>query len=126
MSIRSISRRVPMMVLGLGIASLGCTTAFEDRPIHGTPNAHIVVDTAAPATPYSPMTFGGFLDHFGTQVYGGVFEPGSPLSDGQGFRNDVLAALAELKVPVVRWPGGCYVSGYHWEAGVGRERKPTD
>lgn len=88
--------------------------------------ATVTIDTSARSVPYSPMIFGGFLEHFDHQVYGGVFDPGSPLSDKNGFRRDVLAALTELKVPVVRWPGGCYVSGYHWEAGVGKERKPTD
>jgi alpha-L-arabinofuranosidase len=88
--------------------------------------ATVAIDTAAPSVPYSPMIFGGFLEHFHTQIYGGVFDPGSPLSNGKGFRKDVLAALKELKVPVVRWPGGCFVSGYHWEAGVGETRKPTE
>jgi alpha-N-arabinofuranosidase len=52
-------------------------------------------------------------------VYGGVFEPGSPLADERGFRMDVVEALRELRVPVVRWPGGCFVSAYHWLHGVG-------
>jgi len=88
--------------------------------------AVVMIDTGTPSVPYSPMIFGGFLEHFERQVYGGVFEPGSPLADEKGFRRDVLAALRELKVSVVRWPGGCFVSGYHWEAGVGKARKPTD
>ena len=66
------------------------------------------------------MIFGQFLEHFHRQVYGGVFEPGSPLADSQGFRLDVIAALRELRVPIVRWPGGCFVSAYHWKDGVGR------
>jgi alpha-L-arabinofuranosidase len=98
--------------------------AVDDPP--SDTRATVTVDTSAPAVPYSRMIFGGFLEHFERQIYGGVFEPGSPLSDKQGFRRDVLAALKELKVPVVRWPGGCYASGYHWEAGVGRTRTPTD
>jgi alpha-N-arabinofuranosidase len=88
--------------------------------------AILTIDTSAPCQIYSPMIFGGFLEHFGTQIYGGVFEPDSPLSDKNGFRKDVIKALKELKVPIVRWPGGCFVSGYHWEAGVGKHRKPTD
>ena len=87
--------------------------------------ATIAIDTQAPRKKYSRMIFGGFLEHFGRQVYGGVFEPGSPLADEDGFREDVIAALRELKAPIVRWPGGCYVSGYHWEAGVGPERELT-
>jgi alpha-N-arabinofuranosidase len=96
-----------------------------DIPPNGT-QAIVTLDPNAPSKPYSRMIFGGFLEHFGRQIYGGVFEPGSPLSDKDGFRRDVVAALKELDTPVVRWPGGCYVSGYHWEEGVGRYRKPTD
>ena len=64
-------------------------------------------------------------EHFHRQVYGGVFDPGSPLADADSFRTDVIAALRELRVPVVRWPGGCFVSAYHWLHGVGHERKPS-
>jgi len=88
--------------------------------------ATVTVAANAETQPYSPMIFGGFLEHFGRQIYGGVFEPGSSLSDEKGFRKDVVEALRELKVPIVRWPGGCYVSGYHWEDGVGNRRTPTD
>ncbi|MBP5320858.1 MAG: hypothetical protein J6334_07700 [Kiritimatiellae bacterium] len=73
---------------------------------------------------YSPMIFGHFIEHFDTQVYGGIFWPGSPLSDEDGFRKDVIEALRAIKVPIVRWPGGCYVSDYHWKCGVGPKREP--
>ena len=111
---------------------LGTITVVAAKPLSADEEkqmktqAIVTIDTDSPSKPYSPMIFGGFLEHFDRQVYGGVFEPGSPLSDKKGFRKDVMAALKELKIPVVRWPGGCYVSGYHWEAGVGRKRKPTD
>src|SRR5512147_3254452 len=85
----------------------------------------IEADLTAAATPVNPMIFGQFIEHFHRQVYGGIFEPGSPLSDQQGFRKDVIAALRELGVPVVRWPGGCFVSGYHWKNGVGATRTPA-
>jgi alpha-N-arabinofuranosidase len=71
------------------------------------------------------MLFGQFIEHFHRQIYGGIFEPGSPLSDERGFRKDVIVALRELGVPVVRWPGGCFVSGYHWKNGVGARRVPA-
>ena len=71
---------------------------------------------------YNPMIFGAFLEHFDNQVYGGVFCPGSPLSDEDGFRKDVIEAVKELKVPIVRWPGGCFVSAYHWKDAVGPNR----
>jgi len=60
------------------------------------PRATLTVDEGAESTAYDPMLFGGFLEHFGRQIYGGGFEPGSPLSDRDGFRKDVVAALKEL------------------------------
>ena len=67
------------------------------------------------------MLFGGFIEHFDDQIYGGLFEPGSPLADERGFRKDVIEAMKELKLSVVRWPGGCFASGYHWKDGVGHD-----
>ena len=71
------------------------------------------------------MIYGQFLEHFHRQVYGGVFEPGSPLSNEKGLRKDVLDACRALGVPVIRWPGGCFVSAYHWREGVGQNRQPS-
>lgn len=74
---------------------------------------------------YAPEIFGQFLEHFHRQVYGGVFEPGSALADERGFRLDVVEALQELKAPIVRWPGGCFASAYHWRDGIGPDRRPV-
>ena len=112
-----------LLVLSIG-ASWPSVAQEVNPPVK--PQAVLAIDTDAPSIAYSPLVFGGFLEHFHTQVYGGIFEPGSPLSDEKGFRRDVVAALKELKVPIIRWPGGCYASGYHWEAGVGKKRNPTD
>jgi alpha-L-arabinofuranosidase len=90
-----------------------------------TNSAAVYVDPHRGSNPYDRMLFGQFLEHFHRQVYGGVFDPGSPLADADGFRTDVIAALRELRVPVVRWPGGCFVSAYHWLDGVGHARKPS-
>ncbi len=87
--------------------------------------AVVTVDEGAKAWAYSPMIFGGFIEHFHRQIYGGIYDPGSEWSDGQGFRRDVIEALKELKVSVVRWPGGCFASGYHWRDGVGPVRRPV-
>ena len=89
-----------------------------------TPNSVYVEPHHGPRQ-YDPMIFGQFLEHFHRQVYGGVFSPGSPLADEHGFRIDVIEALDELKIPIVRWPGGCFVSAYHWKDGVGPNRQPT-
>jgi alpha-N-arabinofuranosidase len=72
--------------------------------------------------------FGGFVEHLGRCVYGGLYDEGSPLADQRGFRQDVLGLLRELRVSVLRWPGGNFVSNYHWADGVGpqdeRPRRP--
>lgn len=72
----------------------------------------------------NPMIYGHFIEHFHRQIYGGVYDPASPFADEDGFRTDVLEAMRKIKVPVLRWPGGCYVSSYHWEDGVGKTRTP--
>lgn len=90
-----------------------------------SPDNSISVKTDAEAVKYNPMIFGHFLEHFHRQVYGGIFQPGSPLSDADGFRTDVIEAMKEIKTPIVRWPGGCFVSTYHWTGGIGPERTPV-
>lgn len=72
-----------------------------------------------------PMIFGQFIEHFGRLVYGGIYDPGHPLSDEDGFRRDVIAALQALRIPLIRWPGGCFVSAYHWKDGIGKDREPS-
>ncbi|HEU5317182.1 MAG TPA: alpha-L-arabinofuranosidase C-terminal domain-containing protein [Chloroflexota bacterium] len=66
-----------------------------------------------------PMVFGHFIEHLGRCIYGGVYEPGSPLADARGFRTDVLEAVKTIGVPILRWPGGNFASNYHWEDGIG-------
>ena len=69
--------------------------------------------------------FGAFVEHLGRCVYGGMFEPGHPTADKQGFRKDVLALVRELAPTIMRYPGGNFVSGYNWEDGVGPvEQRP--
>ncbi len=79
----------------------------------------IALHTAFEIGEVDPRIFGGFLEHMGRCVYEGVFEPGSPHADEHGFRADVLAALDRLAMPVIRYPGGNFASGYHWRDGVG-------
>lgn len=88
-------------------------------------SAALTIDFESRPHEYSEMIFGYFIEHFHRQIYGGIYEPGSKLSDEQGFRKDVVDALRELKVPVVRYPGGCFVSTYHWKKGVGENRIPV-
>ncbi len=70
--------------------------------------------------------YSGFLEHLGRAIYSGIYEPGHPKADEQGFRTDVLELARALKMPLVRYPGGNFVSAYHWEDGVGpREKRPV-
>jgi alpha-L-arabinofuranosidase len=63
--------------------------------------------------------YGNFIEHLGRCIYGGIYEEGSPLSDSDGFRKDVLEAARGLHIPLLRWPGGNFSSGYNWRDGVG-------
>ncbi|WFR59940.1 alpha-N-arabinofuranosidase [Anaerocolumna sp. AGMB13025] len=63
--------------------------------------------------------YGSFIEHLGRAVYEGIYQPESPFADEQGMRSDVIGLIQKLNVPIVRYPGGNFVSGYHWEDGVG-------
>jgi len=108
-------------LVGLALIEAQGSTASEAEAEDAGATIHLRSD--APKVQYSRLLFGGFIEHFDTQIYGGLFEPGSPLSNKQGFRKDVIEALKELKLSIVRWPGGCFASGYHWKNGVGRDRQ---
>ena len=79
----------------------------------------LLLNPAFRVAPVRRRTFGAFVEHLGRCVYSGIFEPGHPSADEDGFRTDVLALTRELGVSSVRYPGGNFVSGYKWEDGVG-------
>ncbi len=80
----------------------------------------------AKIAPVDPRIFGGFLEHLGRAVYEGVYDPESSQADADGCRKDVMAALRRLNMTAMRYPGGNFVSGYHWQDGVGpRDIRPT-
>lgn len=69
--------------------------------------------------------YGSFVEQWGRSVYGGLYEPGHPAANEKGFRQDVIDLVKELKVPIVRYPGGNFLSGYNWEDGIGPvEKRP--
>lgn len=69
--------------------------------------------------PIDRRLYSSFAEHMGRCVYGGIYDPESPLSDAEGFRTDLLEEIRPLEIPLVRYPGGNFVSGYRWEDGVG-------
>ncbi len=87
-------------------------------------NARIKIDPERTIGEIDPLIYGNFVEHLGRCVYGGVYDPDSPLSDEDGFRKDVMQATKDLNVTITRYPGGNFVSNYHWLDGVGPERIP--
>ncbi|WP_307868300.1 arabinosylfuranosidase ArfA [Umezawaea beigongshangensis] len=81
--------------------------------------ASLVLSPGHVVAPVRRRLFGSFVEHMGRCVYTGIYEPGHPTADEDGFRGDVLALTRELGVTLVRYPGGNFVSGYRWEDGVG-------
>ncbi len=82
-------------------------------------NAKLILNKDYIVGPVDKRIYGSFIEHLGRAVYGGIYEPGHPTADKFGFRQDVSEMIKELQVPIVRYPGGNFVSGYNWEDGVG-------
>jgi alpha-N-arabinofuranosidase len=85
--------------------------------------AKMILDKDYVISKVDNRVFGAFIEHLGRAIYGGIYEPEHPDADEQGFRKDVLALVNELNVPIVRYPGGNFVSGYNWEDGIGPKHK---
>ncbi len=86
--------------------------------------ARIKIDTDRKIGEIDRKIYGNFVEHLGRCVYGGIYDPDSPFADEDGFRKDVIEAVKDLGVTIIRYPGGNFVSNYHWLDGVGPERKP--
>src|SRR5690349_8083134 len=92
----------------------GAGGLFHERTM-----ARIKVDLDRKIGRVDRRIFGSFIEHLGRCIYGGVVDDGSPLANAHGFRTDVLDAARALRIATLRWPGGNFVSGYHWTDGVG-------
>ena len=98
---------------------------FIARAQQSLGRARIKVDSERVISDIDPMIYGNFIEHLGRCIDGGVFEEGSPLSDSNGFRKDVLQAVKGLNVGILRWPGGNFSSNYNWMDGIGpRDKRP--
>jgi alpha-N-arabinofuranosidase len=83
--------------------------------------AHLSIDASRPGAKIDRNLFGQFAENLGHGLYEGIWVgPDSPIPNTRGIRNDVVAALRPLKVPNVRWPGGCFADEYHWRKGIGK------
>jgi alpha-N-arabinofuranosidase len=83
-------------------------------------DARITIDASRPGAVIDPNIYGQFVEHLGRGVYEGIWVgPDSPIPNTRGIRNDVVAALRKIRIPLVRWPGGCYAETYHWRDAIG-------
>jgi alpha-N-arabinofuranosidase len=85
--------------------------------------ARILIDSRRTISAIDRNLFGSFLEHLGRAIYDGIYDPGSKLSDSNGFRKDVMQEIRTLGVPIIRYPGGNFVSGYDWLDGVGPKQE---
>ena len=107
-------------VLFLAALSMAAFTAGAKQTVT------VNVEAGSPGAVINRNIYGQFSEHLGTCIYGGLWVgPESDIPNTDGYRNDVLNALRELHVPVMRWPGGCFADEYHWMDGIGpKENRP--
>jgi len=86
----------------------------------GTAEARIKIDTERVVGQVDARLFGNFAEHLGRCIYGGIYDEGSPLADADGFPQGRYRRREGMNVSLLRWPGGNFVSGYHWEDGIGQ------
>jgi len=103
-------------------AADGLGQATSNSSVSSSAAARVYVDSRRTVAPLDRNLFGSFLEHLGRAIYEGIYEPGSKFSDASGFRKDVLDEIRQLGVPIIRYPGGNFVSGYNWLDGVGPKK----
>src|SRR5215472_3891530 len=108
-------------------AAAGCSAPPVLRhclfvPAPPSATTRVYLDARRALSPLDRNMFGSFLEHLGRAIYEGIYDPESKLSDSDGFRKDVAGEIKKLGVPLVRYPGGNFVSGYHWLDGVGPKK----
>ena len=106
--------------------NLALTGIAQTAPAADAEKIRLSIDVSKPGPKIDRNIFGQFAEHLGHGVYEGIWVgPGSNIPNTRGMRNDVIAALKALKVPNVRWPGGCFADEYHWRKGIGPQRVVT-
>ena len=98
---------------------------FRRKGGAGHAQGQIGVDRDYVIADIDPRLYGSFIEHLGRAVYTGIYQPSHPAADSEGFRQDVLDLVRKLDVPVTRYPGGNFVSGYDWRDGIGpKDQRP--
>ena len=113
-----------MQRISFGVVAI---LALLSLPAFSAESVHISIDASKPGAKIDRNIFGQFAENLGHGLYEGIWVgPDSSIPNTRGIRNDVVAALRELRVPNVRWPGGCFADQYHWRNGIGpREKRPA-
>jgi alpha-N-arabinofuranosidase len=116
-----VSPVVRLLLVGLALTSVASTA-----PVRAAEKVELSVNAAITGARIDRNIFGQFAEHLGHGVYDGIWVgPDSAIPNTRGIRNDVVAALKALKIPNVRWPGGCFADEYHWRNGIGPQRVVT-
>ena len=116
-------KRATKFLFAAAVATLFAGAATAQTAPAGTADT-VEVHADRPGPVYNRRLFGQFAEHLGTGIYGGIWVgKGSKIPNVNGYRRDVLDALKAIRVPVIRWPGGCYADEYHWREGVGPQAK---
>jgi alpha-N-arabinofuranosidase len=103
---------------------LAAPALTQQAPVPAPQADTVTVHGDRPAPKFDKRIFGQFAEHLGTGIYGGIWVgKGSRIPNVDGYRRDVLDALKAIRVPVVRWPGGCFADEYHWREGIGAPSK---
>ena len=116
-------KRVKKLLAFLLLSGMISSVMADDN---STVNGQIVIHADQPRGTINRNIYGQFSEHLGRCIYEGIWVgEDSPIPNTRGIRNDVVAALKQLNVPVLRWPGGCFADEYHWKGGIGpRDKRP--
>ncbi len=113
-------------LLSAGLLPMSAEPLESSLPAKGNTGATMTVRTDQPGSNISRHIYGHFSEHLGHCIYGGIWVgPDSDIPNVDGYRTDVMEALKEMKIPNLRWPGGCFADEYHWRDGIGpRSSRP--
>jgi len=119
----SLSAPLTMLVACLLVMAVSLRTAAQNAEAF---KAELTIRADQPKSTINRNIYGNFAEHLGRDIYDGIWVgEGSPIPNTRGIRNDIIAALKNMNLPLLRWPGGCFADEYHWRDGVGpRDKRP--
>ncbi|HEX4488805.1 MAG TPA: alpha-N-arabinofuranosidase [Terriglobales bacterium] len=119
---RKFLRQATTIGAACGASALFGRPLFGQAKMNASDPVRIYIDSRRVVAPLDRNVFGSFLEHLGRAIYEGIYDPGNKLSDANGFRKDVADEVRQMGVPIIRYPGGNFVSGYNWLDGIGPKK----